>query len=1102
MSFLTGYSYRKSITLARASGSVTNYQMRLLVGESSGATGEDVDCEGKCLSSFDDLRFTTSDGTTLLDYWIESITGTTPNQLATVWIEFDSIDTSDTIFYMYYGNSEANAYSNGSDTFLFFDDFEGSSIDTGKWSGDTGSATVSSSICSIVGGASSAKTIYSPTFSGDIALRAKAKLSDVNYTQLAMSEVPLANNFLDIWSDTSATNHSNHTTAKNSTQTTFSNTAIGLGSYHIYDMVRNLSGTATAKTFTDGVENGSGSTTNVPTVDLAAALRPWGTGNTQYCDWILVRKYLTTEPAWGAWGSEESNITGYSLSCGSGSFSLSGNTIDLSCDRNISINSGAIALTGTSINLRKNVRLITTQPVNITGVTLSSPTGVVGNYALAYTYELTGYDTWTCDGVEYQGKIYEFGPGKTYEQFYQASISAGVYNPKLLLFYPGDYYGRTPDGAPLSLFHGDSNKFVSWFVRGVGPIEDIIMHGSNQTIMAGAYSNTVIEGIAIKQTDYYSFHGYPIFCSGNYVPSAERHIYNKCLLLEQQTTTHFEQAGHGILDIRYCSILTSATTSLYFQYYSPYPENLNDNTLSSVLKTYFVDWSGVSGGRGLPTLDYVTTPTIGYGHEYGDYLISDWQFDGTKTLSWGGGPPVTITADGNYTLSDGVNTVIATVDYSELPATNQSDTITIFGSTPSDRSVFLKFNNINIAQGTRLLQESILLTLNVNTIVTALTSNIIKVYINEIDNVISAPTTIEEFNALVLSDPIIYQANLQRQNLVSLHIDVTELIKKVINLETWSPGNSLMLVLRNDDPCFLKFFDISENASKATYLSSYNIEFEKTIEETITFTKVAKSPTLTDFTTFTKVGYWPSAVTSVTSDRLDFSSVLTRFNGYTHPDWIGYFYKDYGEGFFGLNFIHEFSMPWLFETYAFYFPYSICNAFRWAGQGIPQNGIEIDCYKGSGVAARLRINFASPQVDLNMWGETYVRVTRNLDLVTVETFREAAKINLIGTTSYTIPANETYRYMYIAATGWDDYGIYQEQITGHIQNIYLYDYALSWNGGTAVAVTADGNYTLTSGGNSLVVDVQYASLPYSEMPKDIDADNSSYIDGVKILSKV
>jgi len=103
VAWLTGWTYRKSITLSRASGAVTNYQMKLLVGESAGATGEDVDCNGHVQTDFDDLRFTTSDGQTLLDYWIESITGTTPNQLATVWIEFDSIGTGATTFYMYYG---------------------------------------------------------------------------------------------------------------------------------------------------------------------------------------------------------------------------------------------------------------------------------------------------------------------------------------------------------------------------------------------------------------------------------------------------------------------------------------------------------------------------------------------------------------------------------------------------------------------------------------------------------------------------------------------------------------------------------------------------------------------------------------------------------------------------------------------------------------------------------------------------------------------------------------------------------------------------------------------------------------------------------------
>lgn len=144
--WLQGWTYRKAVTLSRASGAVTNYQMKLLVGESSGASGEDVDCNGHVQADFDDLRFTKSDKTTLLDYWIESITGTTPNQLATVWIEFDSIGTEATTFYMYYGKADAAAVSNGGATFIVFDDFErGNNGDPvgGNWTVISGSVVIS-----------------------------------------------------------------------------------------------------------------------------------------------------------------------------------------------------------------------------------------------------------------------------------------------------------------------------------------------------------------------------------------------------------------------------------------------------------------------------------------------------------------------------------------------------------------------------------------------------------------------------------------------------------------------------------------------------------------------------------------------------------------------------------------------------------------------------------------------------------------------------------------------------------------------------------------------------------------------------------------------
>ena len=124
MSWLSGYVYQKKCTvLATTAGAQTNYQLELKVGESSGAAGEDVDCESHCQDFPNDIRFTKEDGETKHDYWIESITGTTPNRLAIVIIEVASIPASGFVdFYMYYGKSGDSGESEGNDTFEFFDD--------------------------------------------------------------------------------------------------------------------------------------------------------------------------------------------------------------------------------------------------------------------------------------------------------------------------------------------------------------------------------------------------------------------------------------------------------------------------------------------------------------------------------------------------------------------------------------------------------------------------------------------------------------------------------------------------------------------------------------------------------------------------------------------------------------------------------------------------------------------------------------------------------------------------------------------------------------------------------------------------------------------
>lgn len=123
MAWLTGYTYRKKgSVVATVAGAQTYFQKKLLVGESSGASGEEVDCEGGCRAFPNDLRFTGADGETKHDYWVESITGTTPNRLATIWIKVATIPASgDVDFYMYYDKRLDSGESSGDDTFVLYD---------------------------------------------------------------------------------------------------------------------------------------------------------------------------------------------------------------------------------------------------------------------------------------------------------------------------------------------------------------------------------------------------------------------------------------------------------------------------------------------------------------------------------------------------------------------------------------------------------------------------------------------------------------------------------------------------------------------------------------------------------------------------------------------------------------------------------------------------------------------------------------------------------------------------------------------------------------------------------------------------------------------
>ncbi|MBU5537544.1 MAG: DUF2341 domain-containing protein [Candidatus Aenigmarchaeota archaeon] len=84
---------------------------------------------GKMRSDCGDIRFTDSDGSTQLSYWLESGCNTASTK---IWVKVPSIPANSAkIIYLYYGDPLAPSASNGDNTFIFFDDF--STKDTTKW---------------------------------------------------------------------------------------------------------------------------------------------------------------------------------------------------------------------------------------------------------------------------------------------------------------------------------------------------------------------------------------------------------------------------------------------------------------------------------------------------------------------------------------------------------------------------------------------------------------------------------------------------------------------------------------------------------------------------------------------------------------------------------------------------------------------------------------------------------------------------------------------------------------------------------------------------------------------------------------------------------
>jgi hypothetical protein len=319
--------YRKQINITSTSGNLTDYQVPINITFIS----------GKMNADFSDLRFTyynfTTGAETEIPYWIES---KVDSSWAYVWIKVPFLRNAtfgNNTVYMYYGNPSATSKSDGDATFLFFDDFPGTSLNTTKWTHV------------YVGGNNDCSPLDRTTVSGSyLLLQGQADDQDAPhcdkmlYTNTNFS-LPIAIDFINFrvpnwggtgsagwyrgvasgvadwaWTDSNTTHTKfdelgrNLTTKSAGTSSSSSDIAMDPTVYFNQTIIwlsNNVSWIVNS-TFMSNL------TTNVPSVSLPVILRVSHWGTTSYpsgridVDLVRVRKYTSPEPTYSI---EEEEVT-------------------------------------------------------------------------------------------------------------------------------------------------------------------------------------------------------------------------------------------------------------------------------------------------------------------------------------------------------------------------------------------------------------------------------------------------------------------------------------------------------------------------------------------------------------------------------------------------------------------------------------------------------------------------------------------------------------------------------------------------------------------------------------------------------------------------
>jgi len=128
---------KREITINNTGNRLDGYQVNLTINTSA------MIAEGNMSVDCSDMRFKDTNDKDDLPFWIESGCNTTTTK---IWVNVPQMPSGEKRIFMHHKNTGAVNLSNGTDTFIVFDDFTGTAIDYNLWNLSLGGTTATTEV--------------------------------------------------------------------------------------------------------------------------------------------------------------------------------------------------------------------------------------------------------------------------------------------------------------------------------------------------------------------------------------------------------------------------------------------------------------------------------------------------------------------------------------------------------------------------------------------------------------------------------------------------------------------------------------------------------------------------------------------------------------------------------------------------------------------------------------------------------------------------------------------------------------------------------------------------------------------------------------------